>query len=80
MRSNKCLHRYFCKICGVHVWMEGFYESNGKRNNLFVVNLSSVDQPQDGVDLSQVKLSYFDLLNDNFAGSLKEKPWPYGLP
>ncbi|KAI5360400.1 Putative CENP-V/GFA domain, Mss4-like superfamily protein [Septoria linicola] len=47
----KTAARYFCKDCGVHVWMEGYYEYEGQKVDLFMVNLATVDQPQEGVDL-----------------------------
>ena len=65
--------------------MEGYYEvpsggSEGpKRHDLFVVNLATVDQPQDSIDLSSTKVRYFDMLNNNYGGGLKEAPWPNGL-
>lgn len=75
----KTLHRYFCKTCGAHVWIEGFFEVGGHKHEAFMLNVSSIDQPQEGLDLSQVKLMYFDMLHDNINGGLKETPWPNGL-
>lgn len=71
--------RYFCEKCGMHVWMEGYYEANGYRSDIFAVNLRSVDQPQEGVDLRDVKVQYFDMLHNNFGGGLADKPWEGGL-
>ena len=75
----KSVNRYFCSKCGVHVWMEGYYEFDGKRMDIFAVNLASVDQPQDGIDMSEVKISYFDGLHKNFYAGLTDSPWPCGL-
>ena len=60
--------------------MEGYWEgADGKRNDLFVVNLNTVDQPQEGIDLKETKIRYFDMLNNNYEGGLKDTPWPGGL-
>ncbi|KAK3709699.1 hypothetical protein LTR37_010726 [Vermiconidia calcicola] len=75
----KTLVRYFCRTCGSHVWMEGYFLVNGHRQDIFSVNLATVDQPQEGVDLSLAKISYFDALNDNFEAGASDKPWPNGL-
>ena len=59
--------------------MEGYFLVNGHRQDIFSVNLATVDQPQEGVDLSLAKISYFDALNDNFEAGASDKPWPNGL-
>ena len=60
--------------------MEGYWEgADGSRHDLFVVNLNTVDQPQEGVDLSLTKIGYVDMLHDNFTGGVKDTPWPNGL-
>ena len=73
-------HKYFCKNCGTHVWAGGSYEWEGAKHEFFTINLSSIDQPQEGVDLSKVKLSYCDGLRDNWHAGLSEKPYSCGLP
>ena len=73
-------HRYFCKDCSVLCWQEGAYEFEGKKVEFFGFNLATVDQPQDGFDLNQVKLKYYDGLHDNWYAELKETPYPGGLP
>lgn len=60
--------------------MEGFFEFGGQKHDLFAINLSTVDQPQEGVDLSRTKLQYYDMLPYNVVGGLKDKPWAGGLP
>lgn len=71
-------HRWFCQQCGVHVWMEAQYEIHGHKVDLFAVNLATLDQPQDSIDLNEVKISYVDGLHDNFMQP-GEKPYPGGL-
>jgi hypothetical protein len=73
-------HKYFCKKCGVHVWAGGSYEYQGTKHDFFTINLASVDQPQDGVDLSKVKVTYADGLRDNWGEMSTEKPFSGGLP
>ena len=74
------VHRYFCDKCGVHVWGEGSYEYEGQKHDFFTVNAATIDQPQDGVNLNEVKISYCDGLHDNWAAGLKDKPYEGGLP
>ncbi|KAM3421563.1 hypothetical protein BST61_g1950 [Cercospora zeina] len=71
--------KYFCKGCGTHVWQEGYYEWEGQRHDFFAVNLATVDQPQDGIDLSETKIRYEDGFHDNWAAGLRDQPWPNGL-
>ena len=62
------------------VGFRGYFEMHDQRVNLFVVNIATVDQPQEDFDLNQVKIQYRDLLHGNYAGGLKDAPWPGGLP
>ena len=78
--NAQAAHKYFCKTCGVHVWAEGSYPWEGKAFHFFLINVSSVDQPQDTLDLSKIKISYCDGLNDNQAAGYKDQPWSCGLP
>ena len=78
--KNTKAHKYFCAACGCHVWAEGEYEYEGQSIKLFAVNLACIDQPQEGIDVSKVKLSYWDGLNNNWAGGLKNAPWAGGMP
>lgn len=73
-------HKYFCQRCGVHVWACGSYVYEGTTFEFFNVNLATVDQPQEGVDLSEVKLGYYDGLRDNQKAGTRETPFPGGLP
>ena len=73
------IHRYFCQTCGVHVLSEGSYEWEGQSYDHFTVNAATIDQPQDGIDLRDVTLQYFDGLHDNWNGGLQDKPWSGGM-
>lgn len=50
-----------------------------KRVDFFSMNLQTIDQPQDGVELSQWKLKYWDGLNNNWFAGSREVPWAGGL-
>ena len=76
----KTAHKWFCQTCGVHVWGEGSYEFEGQSFDFFTINACTIDQPQEGVDLAKVKLSYGDGLNDNWYAGSKETPYANGLP
>lgn len=60
--------------------MEGEYPlGDGKVMPICAVNIGTVDVPQEGLDLSKTEMKYFDMLHDNFAGGLADKPWRDGL-
>ena len=72
-------HRYFCPTCSVLVWSQGWYQTPTMKVEFFVLNASSIDQPQEGVELSKSNLQYFDALHDNFTAGTKDMPWEGGL-
>jgi len=72
------MHLYFCEKCGVQVFREGTYEFEGTKHEVFSVNLCTVDQPQEGIDLAGFKITYCDGLHDNWMGGMKEAPWSGG--
>lgn len=76
---SKTAPRYFCKTCGAHCWIDGYIDYAGNKFPRQKINLATVDQPQDGVDLSEVKVLYYDLLHDNIQGGLRDTPWSGGL-
>jgi len=74
--SRSC-HHFFCTTCGVHVYGRGSYEYEGQKHEYLSVNLVTVDQDQ-GLDVSKVKLGYWDGKNDNWMAGRKEAPFPQG--
>lgn len=58
--------------------MTASYEIQGQKVDLFAINLATIEQPQEGVELSEVQISYVDGLHDRFM-SFGEKPWKGGL-
>lgn len=75
---TKDVRRYFCDKCGVQVFGEGKYELQGALHEFFSVNLHTLDQPQDGLELSRFKMEYGDGKNDNWAAGRRDVPWPGG--
>ncbi|KAI0473292.1 hypothetical protein GGR56DRAFT_610064 [Xylariaceae sp. FL0804] len=56
-------------------------QRRGQRHDLLWINVATVDQPQPGViDLSTLRVRYYDMLNGNAAGGARDEPWPCGLP
>lgn len=43
------------------------------------MSVNTIDQPQAGLDLKDVKVQYFDGLHDNFEAGSKQEPWANGL-
>jgi len=72
------MHRWFCGKCGCHVYTEGEYEAFGAKHDAFSINLLTLDQPQDGLDLSKFKVGYIDGKHDNWMAGLQDTPWPEG--
>lgn len=72
-------HKYFCKTCGVHVWAGGAYEFQGTSYSFFTVNLATIAQPQEGIDLSKVVIEYVDGLHDRQSAGKRGTPWEGGL-
>ena len=59
-------HRWFCAKCGCHVWGEGLYKFGDTKYDHFSINLGTIDQPQDGIDVSETKVTYIDGLHNNW--------------
>jgi hypothetical protein len=75
------IHKYFCGTCGVHVVGEGEFEWKGQTHQFFQFYVTTLEQPQEGLDLSTWKISYVDGRNDRFdlMRSHEEGPFPGGL-
>lgn len=60
--------------------MEGAFPYEGGMWPFFALNLRTVDQPQEGVELSKTRLGYYDMLRDEKGGArFGEGPWEGGL-
>lgn len=73
------IHRYFCKNCGTSVFRDGKYEYNGKKMEFFIINLSTFDQPQEGLELSEFKYGYVDGRTGSQFKGTQDKPWKSGI-
>jgi hypothetical protein len=73
------IHKYFCGNCGIHVFAEGAFPWKGQMVEFFQINVVTLDQPQEGLDLSQWKMIYVDGRNDNFEAVRGEKPFSGGV-
>jgi hypothetical protein len=51
----------------------------GEIVDFFSINLGTLDQPQEGLDLSLFKMEYYDGRNNNWMGGRREAPWSGGL-
>ena len=72
------IHHRFCNKCGGQIVGHGYYEFNGQKTDFFSVNILTLDQPQEGLDLSKWKIQYWDGLNNNWQGGKKDEPWAGG--
>ncbi|KAF2482349.1 Mss4-like protein [Neohortaea acidophila] len=77
--GNLDVHRRFCSRCGVHVWSEGWHQFGDQRHDFFGVNLVTLDQPQDGLELNEAKFTYWDGLHNNWDAGKQDHPFPGGL-
>jgi len=72
------IHNYFCGRCGVSVLGAGKFEYQNQVHELFKLNVLTLEQPQEGLDLSTFKIKYWDGRNDNWMAGQKDMPWPGG--
>lgn len=77
--KSEAINRYFCRTCGAQICVQGSYEWEGQSFEIFTVSVNTIDQPQAGLDLKDVKVQYFDGLHDNFEAGSKQEPWANGL-
>ncbi|MCJ1443508.1 MAG: hypothetical protein MMC23_004006 [Stictis urceolatum] len=69
-------NRHFCPKCGVQVYVDGFYELMGKRIDVFSLNVMTLDQPQEGIELSQAGFEYWDRKGEGWKQGPQTRPWP----
>jgi hypothetical protein len=68
--ANRIGARYFCKVCGIHVYGDGDLPEMG---GAFVsVNFNTFD----AFDVADVEVSHWDGLHDNWHAGLRPSPWP----
>ncbi|MCJ1474501.1 hypothetical protein MMC13_003159 [Lambiella insularis] len=79
LSRSGAMRRYFCATCGAHVWMQGEVAFEGTTVTVFSVNLATADQPQEGLELSEVAIQYWDGLTGEFGKGTRGGPWRGGL-
>jgi hypothetical protein len=68
--ANRIGARYFCKVCGIHVYGDGDLPEMG---GAFVsVNFNTFDT----FDVADIELGHWDGLHDNWHAGLRKSPWP----
>jgi len=67
--GHRVSRRYFCKNCGVTCFGRGHLAELG--GDFVSINLNCLD----GVELSELKVMYWDGRHDNWAGA-RDEPWP----
>jgi hypothetical protein len=68
--GGKTAQRYFCKTCGIHCFGRGYLEQVG--GAYVSVNLNTVDD----LEVSELKVSYWDGRHDNWQAGPRGTPWP----
>jgi hypothetical protein len=66
----KISRRFFCKRCGVHCFARGHLAEVG--GDYVSVNYNTLDE----VELSALKLTYWDGRHDNWQAGTRSTPWP----
>ncbi|KAF2182944.1 hypothetical protein K469DRAFT_668928 [Zopfia rhizophila CBS 207.26] len=76
--GSKSIHFYFCKTCGVSAFYEGKYVTlDGTEVYTLNVNAVTLD-PDQGIDLRQFKVQYWDGKASNWAAGARDEPYPGG--
>ena len=75
--GGKSIRYHFCKTCGVSCFSEGKYTFDGKEVEVLGINAVTLD-PDQGIDLREFKVQYWDGKGNNWAAGLKDVPYPGG--
>jgi hypothetical protein len=62
--------RYFCKVCGIHLYGEGDVPEMG--GAFMSVSLNTLDD----VDTGAIAVAHWDGRHDNWQAGLRPTPWP----
>lgn len=77
-KTSPGIKRFFCDVCGSPFAMHGHFMLGEKRVDFFCINPSTLEQPQEGLDLSTFKIQYWNGLVNDF-GAKQDHPYPGGL-
>jgi hypothetical protein len=68
--GSKIGTRFFCKHCGVQCFSRGYLEQIG--GDFVSVNLNALDD----VDVSTLKIGFWDGRHNNWQAGMHPEPWP----
>jgi hypothetical protein len=68
--GGKISRRFFCKHCGVHCFARGHLAEIG--GDYVSVNVNCLD----GIEVSEVKTTYWDGRHNNWEAGPRSHPWP----
>jgi hypothetical protein len=74
-KPNGGVHKYFCSTCGVQIAAAGTFKFQDQEREFFQINVGSLDQPQDGLDLGKWKVAYVDGKNDGWGNGARSTPF-----
>jgi len=75
--GSKAQHHHFCNKCGIHTFAFGSYVWEGQTVKNFSINAVTLD-PDQGVDLREFQMQYWDGKGENWKAGLAEKPYAGG--
>ena len=75
--GSKSQHHHFCDKCGIHCFLHGSFVFEGQESKNFSINAVTLD-PDQGFDLREFKVVYWDGKTQNWAAGPSEKPYPGG--
>ncbi|KAF2157633.1 hypothetical protein K461DRAFT_264511 [Myriangium duriaei CBS 260.36] len=73
------LSRFFCDECGSPFAINGYYMHGDKKIDYFSVDPKTLDQPQEGLELSTFVGEYIDGLHNAYAETRTDRPYPGGI-
>ena len=68
--GHKIARRFFCKHCGIHVFARGHLAELG--GDYVSINYNCLED----VELSELKVGYWDGRHNNWYAGMRDRPWP----
>jgi len=73
--NMKTMNRYSCPTCSVQIALDGTYPlPGGKEHVHFSINAATLDQPQEGLELTGTKIVYVNGREDKWTDGLTDAP------
>ncbi|KAF2151144.1 hypothetical protein K461DRAFT_279928 [Myriangium duriaei CBS 260.36] len=76
--SSPHMSRFFCDVCGCQFAMQGYFLIGEHRIDFFAVDPKTLDQPQEGLDVSTFKVQYYDGIKNDFMNK-SSQVHPHGI-